>query len=66
MNTKIIKDELLEDAIIHHNETFDAITIPADGFEKLIAYHTPELGTWIHKDHRKTTKKRTKKSKKRA
>jgi hypothetical protein len=64
MNTKIIKDKLPEGATIHHNETFDAITIPADGFEKLIAYHTPEIGTWVHKDYRKKTKKRTKKSKK--
>ena len=62
INTKIIKDELPEGVIIYHNEAFDAITVPDDGFEKLVAYYTQEKGTWVHKNFRKESKKSKKKA----
>ena len=64
MNTKIIKDNLPKGSIIYHEEEFDAITIPADGFQKLIAFHTPKTGTWVHSEWRKKPKKNRKRSKK--
>lgn len=42
---------------------FNAFTIPADGFEKLVIYNKDNF-TWVHKNYRKKPKKNRKKSKK--
>lgn len=50
------KTHNLKDGTVAH-------TIEADGFQKLIAYHTPN-GSWVHQDYRDKPKKNRKKGKK--
>ena len=36
---------------VHTNEKFTAVTVPADGFERLISFENHENGkVWIHKN----------------
>ena len=37
-------------AISHSNENFMAITIEAEGFQKLIHFASSNGGTWTHED----------------
>jgi hypothetical protein len=56
--------KLPDDATEHETGDFVAVTIPVDGFEKLIVFHGP-AGSWVHKDYRVAPKKSKKKGKKR-
>ena len=59
MRTKKLPDNATE----HKCEDFTAVTIPADGFDKLIVYQGPR-GSWVHQNFRVQPKKKRKKGKK--
>lgn len=56
--------KLPDNATEHETGDFNAVTVPADGFDKLIVFNGPK-GSWVHKDYRVTPKKSRKKGKKR-
>ena len=65
MNIDRFKDIVPDGTVVHAKDDHTlAVTIPADGFEKLIAYSSKK-GDWTHKDYREATKPK-KKGKKRA
>ena len=66
---KRVKDELPDGATIHHEEKFDAITVPAvyEGKNKLVGFHkliafARNGREWVHNNYRKKTKKRRKRT----
>jgi hypothetical protein len=57
-----MKMQLPDDAIEHDLGEAKAYTIPANGFQKLIAYANGD-NTWVHQDYRLKTKTKKKKKK---
>lgn len=66
MNVDKIKDDLPGGSVIYATGDTDnpvlAITVPADGFEKLVAYQDSKRD-WVHKDYQEAPKKSKKKKK---
>jgi len=56
--------KLPDNATEHECGDFNAVTIPAGGFEKLIVFNGPN-GSWVHQNFKITPKKSKKKDKKR-
>lgn len=56
--------KLPDNATEHECGDFNAVTIPAEGFEKLIVFNGPR-GSWVHRDYREKPKKKRGKRKKR-
>lgn len=51
--------KLPDNATEHECEKFKAVTVPADGFEKLIVYYGPKV-SWVHKSLKIVQKKKKK------
>ena len=58
-----ITDKLPVGSVVYAEDNCVKITVPADGFEKLVAYST-QKGDWTHKDYRSEPKKNRKRGKK--